>query len=137
MVRVVAGFIEDGGKILLVKRPWHKKRGGLWEFPGGKIEDNETPQEALKRELREELGVEILPHEIIIKKIHAYPDEVIELILIKATLLGEPILKEVVEMRWVDLKDLEKIELCPADKEVLRALELEKRENEVKIVTSE
>lgn len=133
MVRVVAGFIEDGGKILLVKRPWHKKRGGLWEFPGGKIEDNETPQEALKRELREELGVEILPQDIIIREIYTYPDEIIELILIKATLLGEPILKEAVEMRWVDLKDLENMELCPADREVLRVYKnLKKRKMELR-----
>ncbi len=60
MVEVVCGVIEDGeGRFLACLRPQGKHLGGLWEFPGGKVEPGEAPERALQRELREELGVEV------------------------------------------------------------------------------
>ena len=53
---VVAGIVVQDGRVLIARRPMHKESGGLWEFPGGKIEQGETPQQALERELREETG---------------------------------------------------------------------------------
>ena len=58
-IRVVAAVIEREGKLLVCQRPAHKRHGGLWEFPGGKIEPHEEPLAALARELREELGVRL------------------------------------------------------------------------------
>jgi len=62
VVTVVAvGLIRDDGAILLTKRPEGKAMAGLWEFPGGKLEEGETPEHALVRELREELGISVNP----------------------------------------------------------------------------
>ncbi|MBZ4681336.1 (deoxy)nucleoside triphosphate pyrophosphohydrolase [Thermodesulfobacterium sp.] len=118
-VRVVAGFIEKDGKVLVVKRPTDKKRGGLWEFPGGKVEAGESLQEALKRELKEELGIEVRVGEVLEKIKYVYPDEEIELFLLSVSINGEPDLKESLEVKWVDLKELGYLELCPADKVLL------------------
>jgi len=59
MVKVVAAVIEQGGRFLLARRPEGGPYGSLWEFPGGKVEPGETPEEALQRELKEELGIEV------------------------------------------------------------------------------
>src|SRR5690606_37599200 len=59
-IRVLAGVIERRGELLLCQRPLHKRHGGLWEFPGGKVEPGEEDLDALRRELAEELGVEVL-----------------------------------------------------------------------------
>lgn len=58
MLVVACALVDADGRVLLAERPAHKKMGGLWEFPGGKVEAGETPEEALVRELHEELGIE-------------------------------------------------------------------------------
>lgn len=120
--RVVAGFIEREGKVLLVKRPGNKKRGGLWEFPGGKVENGETLEQALKRELREELGVGTSPLGVLERIVYEYPEEEIELILIKAHIQGEPDLREVQELIWIPISKIDDLNLCPADKELIDRL---------------
>ncbi|QER42579.1 (deoxy)nucleoside triphosphate pyrophosphohydrolase [Thermodesulfobacterium sp. TA1] len=125
-VKVVAGFIEKDGKVLVVKRPAKKKRGGLWEFPGGKVENGESLQEALKRELKEELGVETWVGEVLAKTTYVYPEEEIELYLLLAKIKDEVCLLEPSEVRWVELKELENLTLCPADKVLLEKLTLVK-----------
>jgi 8-oxo-dGTP diphosphatase len=62
VIHVALAFICDGTTVLIGKRPPHKTFGGLWEFPGGKIEVHETPEAALIREINEELGIDIKPH---------------------------------------------------------------------------
>ncbi|MDW8183251.1 MAG: (deoxy)nucleoside triphosphate pyrophosphohydrolase [Caldimicrobium sp.] len=126
MMKVVAAFIEREGKVFMVRRPFHKKRGGLWEFPGGKVEEGESPEDALKREIKEELGIEVVPLEIISRCKHIYPDEFIELILIKAHTEGEPSPKEAIEARWIEIEEITTLELCPADRSILEGLKLEK-----------
>lgn len=120
--RVVAGFIEREDKVLLVKRPKNKKRGGLWEFPGGKVENGETLEQALERELKEELGLEANPVEILEKIVYSYPEEEIELILIKTYIQGEPHLSEAQELIWIPLDRIDELELCPADKQLIDKL---------------
>ena len=71
-VRVVAAVIKDNGKIFATQRGYGDFKGG-WEFPGGKIEEGETPQEALKREIREELDTEIVVGELIDTIEYDYP----------------------------------------------------------------
>jgi 8-oxo-dGTP diphosphatase len=61
IIEVVGAIIKDGGKYLVGQRAAHKTQGGLWEFMGGKIEPGETPQQALKREIFEELGADCTP----------------------------------------------------------------------------
>ncbi|HCE80610.1 MAG TPA: 8-oxo-dGTP diphosphatase MutT [Thermodesulfobacterium commune] len=125
-VRVVAGFIEKDGKVLVVKRPTDKKRGGFWEFPGGKVEAGESLQEALRRELKEELGIEVRVGEVLEKIRYIYPDEEIELYLLSVAVNRDLDLKESLEVKWVDLQELENLELCPADKVLLSKLTLVK-----------
>lgn len=125
-VKVVAGFIEKDGKVLVVKRPTDKKRGGFWEFPGGKVEAGESLQEALRRELKEELGIEVRVGEVLEKITHVYPDEEIELYLLSVAVNRDLDLKESLEVKWVDLQELENLELCPADKVLLSKLTLVK-----------
>ena len=69
-LKVVAGFLKKGDKFLLVRRPLNKKRGGLWEFPGGKVEDGETLKEAIERELKEELGIETKAKNLVCKTVY-------------------------------------------------------------------
>jgi mutator protein MutT len=62
VIHVALAFICDGSTVLIGKRPSHKTFGGLWEFPGGKIEAHETPEAAVIREINEELGIDIKPY---------------------------------------------------------------------------
>lgn len=74
-LHVAVGVVRDcSGKILIAKRPEHLHQGGLWEFPGGKVESGETVLQALRRELREEVGIEILTAKPLIKIDYRYPD---------------------------------------------------------------
>jgi len=121
--KVVAGFIEKNNKFLLVQRPFNKKNGGLWEFPGGKVEKDETLENAIKRELKEELGINVLSMESIEKIEYDYGDFFIELYLFKIkNFSGKIDLKEAVNMAWVDFDSAENLKLCPADKNLLKKL---------------
>ena len=76
-IHVVAAVIYDRHKqhILIAKRPNHTHQGGKWEFPGGKVETDESPQQALQRELAEELGIQISSVQSLIQINHEYPDK--------------------------------------------------------------
>ena len=101
MVEVVAALIERGERFLICQRPAHKARGLLWEFVGGKVEPHETPEQALARECREELGVELRAGAKFFEVTHAYPDIEVHLTLFRAAIeSGEP-------------KKLEHNDICP------------------------
>ena len=74
IIEVVGAIIKDGDRYLVGQRAAHKSQGGLWEFMGGKIEPGETPEQALARECREELDLEIENERIIDSVIHEYPE---------------------------------------------------------------
>lgn len=119
--QVVAGFLERDGKFLLVQRPPGKKNEGLWEFPGGKVEKEETLEEALKRELKEELGIDVLETNLIGKVFYDYGNFQIELFLLKVVnFKGNIQLKEAKDFKWVDIETALKLELCEADKLLLK-----------------
>ena len=81
MINVVAAVIQnEEGKILIAQRNLKKSQGGLWEFPGGKIEPNETKEEAIIREIKEEMDIDIETKKFIDQKIFNYPDKDINLI---------------------------------------------------------
>lgn len=122
-VPVVAAFLRKAsGEILLARRPPGKARGGLWEFPGGKVRLGESPAKALRRELREELGLETRIGREIARLTHAYPDLTIELILLEAFAENSPQALEGQEWGWFHPEEIEKLPLAPADRKLWQLL---------------
>ena len=91
MIEVVAGIIYKNNKFLIAQRNLKKDQGGLWEFPGGKVEKNESYENALIREIKEELNADIEVDEYVGENVHHYPEKDIKLIFYKAKLLSEQI----------------------------------------------
>lgn len=123
-VPVVCALIERNGLVLLARRPGHKHLGGKWEFPGGKVEPNETPAAALVREIKEELGCTIEPVRSLPSGVHHYASASIELIPFVCRLAAdniEPVDHEHTALAWVAPSDLLQHELAPADVPVTRA----------------
>lgn len=120
MVEVVAALIWDGGKFMICQRPAHKARGLLWEFVGGKVEPQETKEQALIRECREELAVTVSVGDVFMDVIHEYPDITVHLTLFHATVAeGTPMMLEHRDIRWITPKEIGDYEFCPADEEIL------------------
>ena len=123
MLEVVAGLIRDGERFLICQRPAHKARGLMWEFAGGKVEAGETGEQALKRELREELGIDVEVQEQVADVTYAYPELSVHLTLYGAVVVhGAPQLLEHSELRWITLAEAGDYEFCPADAQMLRTL---------------
>lgn len=120
---VVAALIWDGPRFLACQRPAHKARGLLWEFVGGKVEAGESKQEALIRECREELDVEITVGDLFMEVVHHYPDLSVRLSLFSATLKeGVPKRLEHNDIRWITTSEIDQYSFCPADEEILERL---------------
>lgn len=121
IIEVAAGLIRNGeGKFLICQRPAGKTRGGLWEFAGGKLEPGETPQQALIRECREELAVEVAVGSLYLQLVHEYPDMTIRLFLFNARIKdGTPKLLEHQQLRWIKAEETYDYHFCPADEEIL------------------
>lgn len=124
IIEVVGGIIARGGKYLLGKRPAEKSQGGCWEFIGGKIEPGETPCEALARECREEIALEIVNERVRTSVTHAYPDRTIHLTLIDCECAhgAEPVALEHEALGWFSPHELRSLDFCPADAELLPVL---------------
>ena len=122
-VNVVAAVICDDlnrkSKVFATQRGYGEYKDG-WEFPGGKIEENESPEEALIREIREELGVTIAVHDLIDIIDHDYPDFHLHMFCYWATVTdGHLMLLEQEDARWLDADSLETVEWLPADRGLL------------------
>lgn len=117
MIEVVAAIITNNeGKILITQRNLKKSQGGLWEFPGGKIEKGETREEAIIREIKEELTIDIKVDEYFDEKIFNYPEKDINLIALKCSKINGNIkLTEHEDAKWVQISELDKFEFAPAD----------------------
>ena len=116
MIKVVAAIIEKDGKILFCKRGAGGNCAGLWEFPGGKIEEGETPFEAIIREIKEELSADIEPTEIFCEYPFSYPEKEIYFYFIKAKLVSEKIAPTFhSEIKWLSPLESGELEFCPAD----------------------
>ena len=116
ITHVVAALIWDGDRFLICQRPVHKTRGLLWEFAGGKVEPGENSQQALIRECREELAVEISVGEIFMEVLHEYPDLRVQLTLFHAAIAkGTPQMLEHNDLRWITVEEIPCFDFCPAD----------------------
>lgn len=124
-VDVAAGIIRNaGGEILLAERFRACPSGGTWEFPGGTREEGETLEECLKRELREELGIEVRIDAPLVSIENPYRDVEITLHAFLCThVSGRPRKIEVKDWRWMKLDELGSVNLTGADRMILEALE--------------
>lgn len=116
-IRVVAAVIERGGRFLITQRRASGSLGGLWEFPSGKVEENESDEAALRRELRERVDVSIDVGETVAHRTHCYDGYVVDLVLYKARLASgqEPHPVRVDDLRWVAAGELENYRFPAAD----------------------
>lgn len=120
---VTAGIIAREGRILICQR----RRGSWgefkWEFPGGKVEDEEDPAESLRRELREELAIEPQIGPLLCRLEHRYPDREVELYVFHIlTYTGEVRNRQFESIRWVRLEELSDFDFLDADRPVVEAL---------------
>jgi 8-oxo-dGTP diphosphatase len=125
----VAGVLRNAqGKILLAQRPVDKHLGGLWEFPGGKCEANESAVDALSRELHEEIGIAEIHSRPLIQVRHDYGDKKIFLdVYLVTDWQGEPAGKEGQPLAWVSLKEMDRYDMPAADEPIIKALKLPTR----------
>ena len=124
MTEVVAALIWDGNRFMACQRPAHKARGLLWEFVGGKVEPNETKEEALVRECREELAVTLSVGEVFMDVTHEYPDLTVHLTLFNATISkGIPQKLEHNDIQWIAPAEIPQYDFCPADVEILAKIQ--------------
>jgi 8-oxo-dGTP diphosphatase len=119
LIRVVACIIEREGRLLVCERPAGKRHGGLWEFPGGKLEEGETPLAAARRELGEELGMEVTRvGEAEFAMVD--PGSRFRIEFVPAEADGEPRALEHPRVAWLAEVDLETVPLAPSDREYVR-----------------
>ena len=119
-------LIDADGRVLLAKRPEGKTLAGLWEFPGGKIEDGERPEEALIRELKEELGINVEQSCLapLTFASHAYEDfHLLMPLYVCRRWKGIPQALEGQELKWVRARDLRSLPMPPADLPLIPHLE--------------
>jgi 8-oxo-dGTP diphosphatase len=123
-VHVAAGVIRnDDGRVLIAQRPEGSHLAGGWEFPGGKVAAGETVLQALKRELREEIGIEVLAAEPLTCYRHAYPDRTVILdVWDVQQYTGEPRALEGQPLRWEAVDRLLEAGLLPADRPIVDAI---------------
>ena len=123
-VRVVAAVVRRGGELLVTRRPDGADRGGLWEFPGGKVEPGEAEPAALVREIAEELGCAVEVGPLLCRHAHAYPDLEVELAFYACRLApgARPAPLGVAAIEWAPVAGLERYAFCEADLPVLPLL---------------
>jgi 8-oxo-dGTP diphosphatase len=122
-VVVTAALITEQGKILVTQRKKGSSHALLWEFPGGKVKDGEEPREALRRELAEELEVEVEVGMIFDAVFYSYPEYPVLLLIYRCRVeKGPPRPIACQDLRWVTLRELEKLAMPPADDPVRKHL---------------
>lgn len=118
--RVVAAVIERGNRVLVALRPLEKRHGGMWEFPGGKVEHAETDLDALRRELAEELGLRLVAASPPMAAFHD-PGSPFLIVFVPVTVEGEPQCREHIAIRWATWPELSALPLAPTDRRFAEA----------------
>lgn len=118
MIEVAAAYIEKDGRFLICKRPEGRNGAGLWEFPGGKLEPGETGAQAIVRECREELNIDLTAEErYIADAVRDIPGNTIHLMLFKCRIIGgEFKLLEHTDAKWITKEQIVIEKFCPADR---------------------
>lgn len=115
IIQVVAAVVSRGNDLLVCRRSRDKRYAGLWEFPGGKCEPGESIAVAARRELREELGVNVIDvgvQEFAIRDL----DSSFLIVFTPVKIIGEPQCHEHIELKWGELRDLALLPLAPSDR---------------------
>ena len=122
-VRVVAAILRKDNRIFATQRGYGEFKDG-WEFPGGKIEENESPRDAIVREIKEELAADIIVGELLTTVEYDYPNFHLSMDCFWAELAPGSDMKllEHEAAKWLDVNELESVEWLPADVEVVRAV---------------
>jgi 8-oxo-dGTP diphosphatase len=124
MEKVLAAVIEKDGLFLIAQRKKGDRFEGLWEFPGGKLEPGETPEEGLKRELAEEFGIEARVEDFLCSVRYRSPSYALELRAYKVSHIGRQFrLYDHDDIRWVSLEDIKRYPLVEPDLAIVRKLE--------------
>ena len=120
---VAAALFNRAGQVLIAQRPVGKALAGRWEFPGGKVDTGESERSALARELREELGIEVLSARPCMRLTHAYEDREVELSLWRVErFVGEPRPLDAQALKWVSPAALAAEDILEADQPFIEAL---------------
>jgi 8-oxo-dGTP diphosphatase len=124
-IRVVAAVVRRGDTLLVTRRPDAPGKKGQWEFPGGKVEAGEREEEALARELREELGCDAAVGRLLLRHRHRYPDLDVELAFYACDLAPDaaPAALGVAELAWARVGTLDGYDFLEADRAVLGEIE--------------
>ena len=122
LIVVAAAVVERDGTFLLTRRLKGTHLAGTWEFPGGKCEPSESPENCLVREIQEELAAGVRVGDRILVTRHVYPERTVELHFFRAALLDSPVPQIGQEMRWVPREELASLELPEADADLIRLL---------------
>ncbi|WP_144635638.1 (deoxy)nucleoside triphosphate pyrophosphohydrolase [Priestia megaterium] len=123
MKKVTAAIIKDKNRLLIAKRHSKDPLGGKWEFPGGKIEPGETPQDCLVREIKEELGVEVKIGPFYHDNVYNSLDHGIHLLFYWAEIIkGEVILFVHDDLKWITINELASFDFAPADIPIVKKL---------------
>ena len=123
VIDVAAGLVFRQGRVLITQRRPGEHLAGLWEFPGGKRESRETFPECLRRELREELGIDVEVQELIETLVHRYPEKAVRLEFYRCTLVGrDPQPLGCQALAWVTAEELARYGFPPADARLLDRL---------------
>ena len=126
MVKVTAAILIHQNKILIARRKDNDPLAGKWEFPGGKIEQYETPEQCLARELREEFGIDVTVGKFFGESIYRYGPKTIQLLGYRAVwTAGKFSLNAHADYKWVSLEQLQDFDFAPADINFVKKLQLE------------
>lgn len=125
----VAVIYNEQGHILIAQRPLHAAHGGMWEFPGGKLEPNELAETALVREIKEEVGLDILDYSFLGEIVHHYGSKVVNLLIFAVKKFqGEPFKREAqLDLRWVEVNTLSEYSFPEANSQIIELINKERR----------
>ncbi len=120
---VTAAIIEEGGRVLIARRKKGDRCEGRWEFPGGKVEPGETPEESLKRELREEMGIDVTVGEQLCVCPFRAGESLMELLVYRTRIVnGKIVCNDHDEVRWVEPGELGRYDLTDPDRRVVASV---------------
>jgi 8-oxo-dGTP diphosphatase len=121
---VVGILVDDQARVLIAERPEGRHMAGFWEFPGGKLKLGEDPLAGLKRELGEELGIDVLAADPFLEQEHAYPDRTVRLDVWRVTAFAGAVRAlEGQALRWVEAGALGDLPILPADAPIVAAIQ--------------